>query len=101
EYGIWLDSGIAFDSGQGIVGISRLTKAQKDRDGNYTGTNENITQVIIGARFVWPNPNGRLEMTDTRYWPGYGDDAGDKGVYKALTGAEKYLLMKTFLVSTG
>lgn len=34
-------------------------------------------------------------------WIGYGADSGDKGVYKAMTGAEKYLLMKTFLVSTG
>jgi hypothetical protein len=32
---------------------------------------------------------------------GYGADTGDKGVYKAMTGCEKYMLMKTFLISTG
>ena len=34
---------------------------------------------------------------------GYGDgsDSDDKGVYKAITGAQKYVLMKTFLVATG
>jgi len=32
---------------------------------------------------------------------GYGADTGDKGVYKAMTGAEKYMLMKGFLISTG
>jgi len=33
----------------------------------------------------------------------YGDgaDGSDKGIYKALTGAQKYALMKTFLVATG
>jgi hypothetical protein len=31
---------------------------------------------------------------------GYGSDKMDKGVYKAMTGAEKYFLMKTFLIAT-
>lgn len=34
-------------------------------------------------------------------WRGQGLDAGDKGYYKAYTGAMKYFLMKTFLISTG
>lgn len=33
--------------------------------------------------------------------PGQGQDAGDKGVYKAVTGAIKYFFMKTFLIPTG
>lgn len=32
---------------------------------------------------------------------GFGQDKGDKGGYKAMTGAVKYYLYKTFLVSTG
>lgn len=32
---------------------------------------------------------------------GQGQDTGDKGYYKAYTGAVKYMLMKTFLVATG
>lgn len=32
---------------------------------------------------------------------GTGDDKGDKGVYKAYTGAVKYCLLKTFMISTG
>lgn len=32
---------------------------------------------------------------------GQGQDKGDKGVYKAATGAEKYFLLKTFLIPTG
>jgi len=32
---------------------------------------------------------------------GDGTDSGDKGIYKAITGAQKYALMKTFLLQTG
>ncbi len=38
-------------------------------------------------------------MTTT--WVGQGLDNGDKGYYKAYTGAIKYFLLKTFLISTG
>lgn len=31
---------------------------------------------------------------------GYGIDSGDKAIYKAITGAEKYFYMKTFLIGT-
>jgi len=34
-------------------------------------------------------------------WIGEGQDKGDKGFYKAYTGAIKYFLSKTFLISTG
>lgn len=33
--------------------------------------------------------------------PGEAADSGDKGTYKALTGAEKYALMKLFMIPTG
>ena len=32
---------------------------------------------------------------------GQGTDSGDKGVYKAITGAIKYIYMKNFLIPTG
>ena len=32
---------------------------------------------------------------------GQGTDAGDKGVYKAMTGAKKYALLQAFLLATG
>ena len=34
-------------------------------------------------------------------WAGTGSDKGDKGLYKAITGSQKYLLLKTFLIPTG
>ena len=39
------------------------------------------------------------QMTTT--WVGQGVDSGDKSYYKAYTGAFKYALLKTFMVSTG
>ncbi len=33
--------------------------------------------------------------------PGQGQDKGDKGVYKALTGAKKYFIALAFMVATG
>jgi hypothetical protein len=54
-----------------------------------------ITTVKVSATFA--------DDTDkhTVNGMGSGQDAGDKGLYKAITGAQKYLLMKTFLVATG
>lgn len=37
----------------------------------------------------------------TRPWYGAGTDKEDKGLYKAMTGGEKYFLLKTFLMPTG
>jgi hypothetical protein len=34
-------------------------------------------------------------------WAGHGEDSSDKGMPKAITGALKYFLLKTFLVPTG
>lgn len=34
-------------------------------------------------------------------WTGCGEDSGDKGIYKAMTGSEKYFLLKLFLIPTG
>jgi len=33
--------------------------------------------------------------------PGAGSDKGDKGIYKAITGSQKYALMKLFKIETG
>lgn len=40
------------------------------------------------------------ESLESIYW-GEGEDEGDKGLYKAYTGAQKYFLTKSFLISSG
>lgn len=45
--------------------------------------------------------DGESDEVIAKPWIGIGQDGGDKGVYKAMTGGEKYFLMKTFLMPTG
>lgn len=57
-----------------------------------------LTEVVMSFRFI----DGETgEATESAHFVGHGADTGDKGIYKAMTGAEKYFLMKTFLISTG
>jgi len=56
-----------------------------------------LTDVIVRWTFVDCDSGERFECDV----PGCGEDSGDKGVYKAMTGSEKYLLMKAFLIPTG
>lgn len=56
-----------------------------------------LTTVEMTFKFIDSNTG----ETESFNWAGTGDDKGDKGLYKAYTGAEKYFLMKTFLVPTG
>lgn len=45
--------------------------------------------------------DGETGEAITKPWIGVGQDGGDKGAYKAMTGAAKYFLMKAFLLPTG
>jgi hypothetical protein len=107
EYGIWIEQGLATsDDGANIVTHER--RAQYKQRDNVTV--ESLTIITKKFRFVWWSPErnpdeavptGTLQTTEWVYWMGYGDDTGDKGYYKAETGAVKYFLMKTFMVATG
>jgi hypothetical protein len=61
------------------------------------GKKTRITDVLATVTFAC----GDTGETFTVTMPGTGDDAVDKGTYKAITGAVKYALLKTFLVATG
>lgn len=56
-----------------------------------------LTTAMMSFTFV-DSATGETQIAG---WAGTGDDKGDKGLYKAYTGAEKYFLMKTFLIPTG
>lgn len=58
---------------------------------------ETITKVRIVYTFLDAESDETLQMT----MEGEGQDPGDKGIYKAITGATKYALMKAFLIPTG
>lgn len=59
--------------------------------------NGNLSTVRMRFRFV----DAETGDFEDIFFDGQGQDTGDKGYYKAYTGAGKYVLMKTFLVATG
>ena len=61
------------------------------------GANNFLTTVKVTYRFIDVESGELLGG----YVDGQGSDTGDKGVYKAITGAIKYVYMKTFNIPTG
>jgi hypothetical protein len=57
-----------------------------------------MTELVL--EFTWVNVDNPTETLTAR-WYGQGIDAGEKGVGKALTYAEKYYLLEFFHVPTG
>lgn len=55
--------------------------------------------VLVNMTFTFMD--GDSGETIERHWLGAGQDSGDKGVYKAMTGGDKYFLLKAFLIPTG
>jgi hypothetical protein len=88
--GLLADNGVAFIPSVVPGSIERFEVPAKN------GVNF-VTRLWLNVKFVDGDSGEILEST----WPGEGQDNADKGCYKAITGAEKYALMKTFLIPTG
>lgn len=58
---------------------------------------DNLTTVNVRFTFHDGDSEETLEVQSM----GQGHDKGDKGIYKAITGASKYMLLKNFLLPTG
>lgn len=56
-----------------------------------------LTVLAMSMEFIDGDTDQRIQKS----WRGYGTDKEDKGGYKAITGATKYFLLKTFLMPTG
>lgn len=67
-----------------------------DHESRSQGKNS-LTTITMDFTLI----DGDSGQSHTTRWIGQGVDSGDKSYYKAYTGATKYFLMKTFLVSTG
>jgi len=64
---------------------------------NQKGNIEYITTLEVEFTFIDGDSGETISFTSV----GEGQDPGDKGPYKAMTGAQKYALMKTFMLPTG
>lgn len=59
------------------------------------------TLRVSRVRVAWTFVDSESGESRTVHTPGEGMDSGDKGIYKAMTGAMKYALMLGFLIPTG
>lgn len=73
--------------------VSHDTREHTNRNGNV----EYIVTVNMEFRFI----DGDSGEEITFNMSGSGQDAGDKGIFKAIAGAQKYALMKAFMIPTG
>lgn len=80
-----------------VPGNATAVNEEIVRTGKNGERRESLTTVVLSFKIL---------DTDTGEYvqgqmPGQGVDGGDKGVYKAITGAIKYILTSTFLIETG
>ena len=83
-------------SAQHVVLIPKLVGVENVKIATRNGESV-MTTVQMLFTFIDGDSGQSLKIP----WQGCGADSGDKGYYKALTGAEKYVLLKTFLIPTG
>ena len=80
-----------------VVVIPRLESITHENISPNPGYSDRLTRVVMTYTFM--DVNSAEELTVKM--PGEGRDPGDKGPYKAMTGALKYALLQSFLIATG
>jgi hypothetical protein len=81
-------------SGRGVAYFFSTVSIETRETGAKAGP---ITTVEVQVTFADADTGETFSVNGF----GSGQDAGDKGIYKAITGAQKYVLMKNFLIATG
>lgn len=82
-------------------GVMVLPSVVGEVDEREITTARGQTSTVSTIRVAFTFVDGESGDKHTCEFAGQGDDGGDKGLYKAYTGALKYFLMKTFLIPTG
>lgn len=80
----------------GVLLVPSIQSAVLHLNSSYGGK-QHTTEMLID--FTWVNAE-QPEDTLVCHWYGQGIDPGEKGVGKALTYAEKYIILKFFHVPT-
>src|SRR5258708_21971006 len=80
-----------------VVVIPNLESISHENISPNQGYSDRLTRVVMTYTFM--DVNSAEELTVKM--PGEGRDPGDKGPYKAMTGALKYALLQSFLLATG
>lgn len=82
---------------QNVVMIPSVVSHSTREHTNRKGNTEYISTVKMDFTFIDGDSGEQFVFSMV----GEGQDAGDKGPYKAITGAQKYALMKAFMIPTG
>lgn len=80
-----------------LVVLPVVISNHSDRVTVKSGGQENLVTLVVEFNIL----DGESGEREKCVLIGQGQDAGDKGPYKALTGASKYYFMKTHNVATG
>jgi len=80
-----------------VMMIPNVVESSMREHKNRSGNTEYIIKVRMEFKFI----DGETGEEITFHTEGEGQDAGDKAMYKAMTGAQKYALMKAFMIPTG
>jgi hypothetical protein len=80
-----------------VPNVKRSTRTPKERAEGSKASPMWVTDVEID----WTIRDGETGESLSFSMPGCGEDTGDKGLYKAITGSEKYALKNLFLIPTG
>jgi ERF superfamily len=81
----------------GVVVIPSLESISHETVTPNQAFPQNVTRVVMSYTFMDIDSSEQLTVKI----PGEGRDPGDKGPYKAMTGALKYALLQSFLIATG
>lgn len=84
-------------SEQSVIMLPDVVEHTTREHVNRKGNTEYIATVKVKFTFIDGETGEELSIHSA----GEGQDAGDKAVYKAITGAQKYALMKAFMIPTG
>ena len=80
---------------QGVAIFPSILEHAMTSAKDHRGKPQLMATITLELTFVDGDSGDEFSTT----WVGQGMDQGDKGYYKAYTGAFKYALMKTFLVT--
>ncbi|MEJ8548435.1 ERF family protein [Brevibacillus borstelensis] len=82
---------------QNVIMIPNMTSHSIREHTTNKGNREYIVTANMEFKFIDGDSGEEITFNMT----GEGQDPGDKATYKAVTGAQKYALMKVFMIPTG
>lgn len=83
----------------GIIAITRMLEVEWPEGGTTNaGKANNLCRVKMEVTFT--NTDDPADVIVVAYW-GEAADTGDKAIFKAISGAKKYIFTNTFMLATG